>query len=300
LEDELMQRFGGDRIKTVMGWTGMDEETPVENKLVTKSIGGAQVKVESYHFDIRKHLLEYDDVLNKQREAIYADRHEVLAEGNVRDKFTGMLRQEFQQLVRRYLPGRHADNWNAGGFVDELGQICPPPPELEHEDQVYEWEPDQINSILYEYAESAYKEREAAIGEEQMRRLERLLLLGTIDTHWVQHLTDLENLRTGVGLQAVGQRNPLVVYQTEGQKMFQELLGRIQHDVVHTVFHATVGPEAGGPTGRRRSSGKSSPMQAVNDPNRNKAVPASGKVGRNAPCPCGSGRKYKRCCGAAA
>jgi preprotein translocase subunit SecA len=91
-----------------------------------------------------------------------------------------------------------------------------------------------------------------------------------------------------------------VVYQTEGQKMFQELLGRIQHDVVHTVFHATVGPEAGGPTGRRRSSGKSSPMQAVNDPNRNKAVPASGKVGRNAPCPCGSGRKYKRCCGAAA
>ena len=300
LEDELMQRFGGDRIKTVMGWTGMDEETPVENKLVTKSIGGAQVKVESYHFDIRKHLLEYDDVLNKQREVIYADRHEVLDEGSVRDKFVGMLRQEFQQLVRRYLPGRHADNWNAGGFVDELGQICPPPPELEHEDQVYEWEPDQIDSILYEYAESAYKEREAAIGEEQMRRLERLLLLRTIDTHWVQHLTDLENLRTGVGLQAVGQRNPLVVYQTEGQKMFQELLGRIQHDVVHTVFHATVGPEAGGPTGRRRSSGKSNPMQAVNDPNRNKAVPASGKVGRNAPCPCGSGRKYKRCCGAAA
>ena len=300
LEDELMQRFGGDRIKTVMGWTGMDEETPVENKLVTKSIGGAQVKVESYHFDIRKHLLDYDDVLNKQREVIYVDRHEVLAEGSVRDKFTGMIRQEFQQLVHRYLPGRHADNWNAGGFVDELGQICPPPPELEHEDQVYEWEPDQINSTLYEYAESAYKEREAVIGEEQMRLLERLLLLRAIDTHWVQHLTAMENLRTGIGLHAYGQRDPLVMYRTEGQKMFQELLGRIQHDVVHTVFHVTVGPEAGGSTGRRRSSDKSSPMQAVNDPNRNKAVPASGKVGRNAPCPCGSGRKYKRCCGAAA
>ena len=299
LEDDLMQRFGGDRIKTVMGWTGLDEETPVENKLVTKSIGGAQVKVESYHFDIRKHLLEYDDVLNKQREVVYSDRREVLDGGNIKDKTLEMLRREFARLVRQYLPGRHADDWNTGGLVDELGQICPPPPELEDEDRIYEWNIDQINGILSEYAETVYAQREEAIGKEQMRLVERLLLLRAIDTHWVQHLTALENLRTGIGLHAYGQRDPLVMYRTEGQKMFQDLLERIQRDVVHTLFHVTVGPEASRANGSRRNNTKASPMQAVNNPNRT-AAPTSGKVGRNAPCPCGSGRKYKRCCGAAA
>ena len=298
LEDDLMQRFGGERIKTVMGWTGLDEETPVENKLVTKSIGGAQVKVESYHFDIRKHLLEYDDVLNKQREVVYSDRREVLDGGNIKDKTLEMLRREFTRLVRQYLPGRHADDWNTGGLVDELGQICPPPPELEDEDRIYEWNLDQINGVLSEYAETVYAKREEAIGDEQMRLVERLLLLRAIDTHWVQHLTALENLRTGIGLHAYGQRDPLVMYRTEGQKMFQDLLERIQRDVVHTLFHVTIGPEASRANGSRRNNTKASPMQAVNNTNR-AAAPAA-KVGRNAPCPCGSGRKYKRCCGAAA
>jgi preprotein translocase subunit SecA len=271
----------------------------VENKLVTKSIGGAQVKVESYHFDIRKHLLEYDDVLNKQREVVYSDRREVLDGGNIKDKTLEMLRREFARLVRQYLPGRHADDWNTGGLIDELGQICPPPPELEDEDRIYEWNIDQINGILSEYAETVCAQREEAIGEEQMRLVERLLLLRAIDTHWVQHLTALENLRTGIGLHAYGQRDPLVMYRTEGQKMFQDLLERIQRDVVHTLFHVTVGPEASRANGSRRNNTKASPMQAVNNPNRT-AAPTSGKVGRNAPCPCGSGRKYKRCCGAAA
>ena len=298
VEDELMQRFGGDRIKAVMGWTGMDEETPMENRLITKSIGGAQIKVESYHFDIRKHLLDFDDVLNKQREIIYADRHEVVSGGDIKGKYLALLRQEFQLLVRQYLPDRHADNWNTGGFLDELGKICLPPPVLYTEDQVYQCNLDQVARILDDYAETVYDEREQEVGSEQMRLVERLLLLRAIDTHWVQHLTELENLRTGVGLQAVGQRNPLVVYQAEGQKMFQELLGRIQHDVVHTIFHVTLN-QAPGSRRRGNNSSDVSPMQAVNDPNRNKAA-AGGKVGRNAPCPCGSGRKYKRCCGAAA
>ena len=302
LEDELMQRFGGDRIKTVMGWTGLEEETPVENRLITKSIGGAQVKVESYHFDIRKHLLDYDDVLNKQREIIYTDRHEVLNDGDVKEKFLGMLRQEFQSLIRTYLPDRHADNWNTGGFVDELGQICDPPPELTDEDRIYEWSQDQIAQILSDYAETAYNVREEQIGAEQMRVVERLLLLRAIDTHWVQHLTAMENLRTGIGLHAYGQRDPLVMYRTEGHKMFQDLMTRIQHDVVHTVFHVTINQQPTNRAGRRNAAAtQDSPMKAVNDPNRT-AVPADGggKVGRNAQCPCGSGKKYKRCHGAAA
>jgi preprotein translocase subunit SecA len=301
LEDELMQRFGGDRIKTVMSWTGLEEETPVENRLITKSIGGAQVKVESYHFDIRKHLLDYDDVLNKQREIIYDDRHEVLDGGDVKEKFLAMLRQEFESLIRTYLPDRHADNWNAAGFIDELGQICDPPSELADEEQIYEWSLEQIAQILSDYAKSTYDAREEEIGSDQMRTIERLLLLRAIDTHWVQHLTALENLRTGIGLQAYGQRDPLVMYRTEGHKMFQNLMARIQHDVTHTVFHVTLNQQPAGGRRARRAASNESPMKAVNDPNRG-AAPTGGssKVGRNAQCPCGSGKKYKRCHGAAA
>ena len=305
LEDELMQRFGGDRIKTVMGWTGLEEDTPVENKLVTKSISGAQVKVEGYHFDIRKHLLEFDDVLNKQREVIYADRHQALGDGDLREKTLEMLRQEYSRLAAQYLPGRHSDDWNAEGLIDELGQIGPVPTELDEEDKVFQYNLDQIGGILSAHAEAAYAAREETYGAEQMRLVERFLLLRAIDSHWVQHLTAMENLRTGIGLHAYGQRDPLVMYRSEGQKMFRDLQNRIQRDVVRTLFHVAIDPaqlaaELGGSRNRRRNVTAGSPMQAVNGSNRN-AQPAGGsKVGRNAPCPCGSGRKYKRCCGKAA
>ena len=304
LEDELMQRFGGDRIKTVMGWTGLEEDTPVENKLVTKSISGAQVKVEGYHFDMRKHLLEYDDVLNKQREVIYSDRHQALSEGNLRDKTLEMLRQEYARLVAQYLPGRHSDDWNCEGLIDDLGQICPVPSELDDEDKIFQYGVDQIGGILSAHAEAAFAEREAAVGAEQMRLTERFLLLRAIDSHWVQHLTAMENLRTGIGLHAYGQRDPLVMYRSEGQKMFHDLQNRIQRDVVRTLFHLSIDPaqldaELGGndSRNRRRNGTAGSPMQAVNGSNRNEQPSGAAKVGRNAPCPCGSGRKYKRCCG---
>jgi preprotein translocase subunit SecA len=301
-----MQRFGGDRIKTVMGWTGLEDDTPVENKLVTKSISGAQVKVEGYHFDMRKHLLEFDDVLNKQREVIYADRHQALGDGDLREKTLEMLRQEYARLAAQYLPGRHSDDWNAEGLIDELGQIGPVPDELDDEDKVFQYSQDQIASILLDHSERIYAQREEAISSEQMRLVERFLLMRAIDAHWIQHLTAMENLRTGIGLHAYGQRDPLVMYRSEGQKMFHDLQNRIQRDVVHTVFHVSVDlPQVASQLGSgnrppRASSSGGSPMRAVNGSNRN-AQPAGGaKVGRNATCPCGSGRKYKRCCGKAA
>ena len=300
LEDELMQRFGGDRIKTVMSWAGLDEETPVENRIITKSIGSAQVKVEGYHFDMRKHLLEYDDVLNKQREIIYQDRHEALSGQSLKSKFVQMLRHEFADAVARHLPGKHSDNWNGGGLIDEIGQVCPLPPDLSNEEQVYQWDRDQILEILNEFAETVYEAREQDLGEEQMRTVERLLLLRAIDTHWVQHLTSMENLRTGIGLQAYGQRDPLVMYRSEGHKMFGELQGRIEAEVIHTVFHVTVSEQPA--TGSRRPAApitQTSPMKAVNDPRRGAAPIGGGeKIGRNTSCPCGSGKKYKRCHGA--
>ncbi|MFQ6028757.1 MAG: preprotein translocase subunit SecA, partial [Dehalococcoidia bacterium] len=304
LEDELMQRFGGDRIKTVMGWTGLDADTPIENKLITKSISSAQVKVEGYHFDIRKHLLEYDDVLNTQREVIYTDRHRILKGDNLRDKIVEMLRQEFADLMRKHLGSRHVDDWNVSSFLAELSAICPLPPDLDDEDKFYQWHREDIEQKLWDHAETVYNKKEADLGSEEMRTLERLLLLRSIDIHWVNHLTAMENLRTGIGLHAYGQRDPLVMYRTEGHKTFQELTQRMQQDVAHTLFHVTLNPQAtnggtGGGTSRRQQAAmtKASPMQAVTGKGRN-AVAGGAKVGRNAQCPCGSGKKYKRCHGA--
>ena len=303
LEDELMQRFGGDRIKSIMGWAGLDEETPVENKIITKSIGSAQVKVEGYHFDMRKHLLDYDDVLNKQREVIYEDRFEALSGESLELKFVDMLRREFAAAADHHLIGKHIDNWNPAGLIEEISQICPLPPELATEDQIYEWSREQIDDILADFAETAYEAREQDVGEEQARSIERLLLLRAIDSHWVQHLTAMENLRTGVGLQAYGQRDPLVVYRSEGNKMFGNLQVAIETEVVHTVFHATLSQQPAQKTGRRSAAAppRESPMKAMNDASRSSSPVAIGtKVGRNASCPCGSGKKYKRCHGAAA
>ena len=305
LEDELMQRFGGDRIKTVMGWTGLEEATPIENKLVTKSISGAQVKVEGYHFDMRKHLLEFDDVLNKQREVIYSDRHQALGEGNLREKTLDMLRQEYARLVGQNLPGRHSDNWDVEGLVRDLVQIGPLPEEFADEERIYNFSQDQIGAILYSHADTAYAHREEATGSEHMRLIERFLLLRGIDAHWVQHLTAMENLRTGIGLHAYGQRDPLVMYRSEGQKMFHELQNRIQRDVVRLLFHEALMPgqvstTSGASRRGRKNAVAASPMQAVSGSDRNAQTAGGAKVGRNAPCPCGSGRKYKRCCGKAA
>jgi preprotein translocase subunit SecA len=299
LEDELMQRFGGERIKSFMGWTGIEEDVPIENKLITRSIGSAQVKVEGYHFDIRKHLLEYDDVLNRQREIIYSDRQRILAGDNLRDRILNMLREEFDDLVRKHLGNRHNDDWNVTGFISELSLICPPPPELDNEDKVYGYSREEIQQILSQYADTIYQSREEELDSEQMRTLERLLLLRAIDVHWVNHLTAMENLRTGIGLHAIGQRDPLVMYRTEGHKTFQELLQRMQYDVVHTLFHVTVTRRpVNGAQKREEDMVKASPMQAVTGQRRQAAAVGGPKVGRNAPCPCGSGKKYKRCCGA--
>ena len=302
LEDELMQRFGGERIKKVMSWTGLDEETPVENGIITKSISGAQVKVEGYHFDMRKHLLEYDDVLNKQREIIYEDRFEALSGESLKLKFIEMLRREFSSAAAHHLPTKHVDDWDAEGLINEIRQVCPLPPELNTEEQVFDWSREQIQEILGAFAETVYQAREEDIGEEQLRTVERLLLLRAIDNHWVQHLTAMENLRTGVGLQAYGQRDPLVVYRSEGHKMFGDLQVAIENEVIHTIFHAQLTEQPPQGTGRRNAApiSKESPMKAINDPLRASAPTANGgKVGRNTSCPCGSGKKYKRCHGAA-
>ena len=296
LEDELMQRFGGEKIKSFMGWTGIDETAPIENRLITKSIQNAQVKVEGYHFDIRKHLLDYDDVLNRQRELIYNDRHRILSETGLRDKIIEMLVAEFTRLIQKNLPGRHPDDWDVGSFISDLGSICPLPPGLDEEEKIYKYNQQQLLTLLTDHADHIYNDREEDLGSNEMRILERLLLLRSIDVHWVNHLTSMENLRTGIGLHAYGQRDPLVVYRTEGHKTFQELLDRMQTDVVNSLFHVTTTDPAA-PAGRRRarSTPQHTPMTQFQG---SQNLGSTGnKLGRNVPCPSGSGKKYKRCCG---
>ena len=336
LEDDLMQRFGGDRIKNVMSWSGLNDDEPLESKVITKSISGAQVKVEGYHFDIRKHLLNFDDVLSQQRKDVYAVRAGLLQSAGLRERFLEMAHDEYDGIAAAHLQARHSDDWDAAGFLNGVRQIAPPPPDLDTPEKLLELRREQISELLDAHTEQLYDDKERALGPENMRWLVRQLLLKAVDDHWVRHLTAMEDLRTGVGLQAVGQRDPLAVYRSEGRHNFVDMWRQIRRAVTHTLFHVTLSRTApvasngavsgnghsddavpaaampasgnGGATASasaRRAAGRTlaSPMAAVNGGAERGAATAtrtraSRKIGRNTPCPCGSGRKYKRCCGA--
>ena len=301
LDDDLMRRFGGEKIKTVMGWAGLDEGVPIENRMISKTIEGAQVKVEAYHFDMRKHLVEYDDVVNTHRSVIYAEREKVLSGADLKTNIQSMVEQELGEILARYLGDAPPENWDLEGLVAELVTVFPLPRDLSRIDDLAQMDREEIERRLLEYAGLLYKEQEASLTPELMRSVERQVMLRVIDAHWVQHLTGIENLRQGIGLHAYGQRDPLVMYKREGREMFDNLLARIQYDIVHTVYHVTVsGPDGKGKGGGRgRPAGGESVMTRVAGGRSKEAVPAgSRKVGRNEQCPCGSGKKYKRCHGA--
>ncbi|MBI4282457.1 MAG: preprotein translocase subunit SecA [Chloroflexi bacterium] len=299
-EDDVMRRVGGDRIKGIMEWAGMGEDVPIENRLVSKSIEASQSKVEGFHFEIRKHLVEYDDVANMHRNVIYSERHKILEGADLKANIQEMVHKELSALGAAHLSGENSENWDLNAFIGEMNTILPMPPDLT-QSSMSNMHPREVEERLVELADALYEEKESQIGAEEMRTLERLVMLRTIDSHWVQHLTSMENLRQGIGLQAFGQRDPLVMYKREGHEMFQNLLGRIQHDIVHTIFRVGLAAQPG--THRvQRPQSKETVVSAVAARQRQgQAVVASGgKVGRNDPCPCGSGKKYKRCHGMAA
>ena len=299
LEDELLRRFGGDRIKGVMGLVGMDDDTPIENRIVTKSLGTAQVKVEGHNFETRKHLLEYDDVLNYQRKVIYTERSKALTGTDLKDNFLGMIGRETKSLISGHLTGKDPEGWNPEGLLEELRTISPVPASLHSGPDLSLMSKNEIEETMVKHLEELYEAREVQMGPEDMRLLERLLLLRTVDTHWVHHLTAMDNLRQGIGLHAFGQRDPLVMYKTEGSRMFQTLLDRIQHDIARSIYQVSLAPARG--AGGADSRPQASPMVATSGRQREAvAVGGRNKVGRNEPCPCGSGKKYKRCHGAVA
>ncbi len=283
LEDDLMQRFGGERIKSVMSWTGLEEDIPIENKLITRSIRGAQVKVEGYHFDIRKHLLNYDDVLNNQRTVIYQERNDILDSSELKNKIKTLLRDEYDAMVDQHLSGHNSDFWDYDAFYAELSAISTVPQEIDEEESLAQLDQKYVKDVLHTHSEEVYSEKEQELTEDNMSIASRILLLKSIDTRWLSHLTTMENLRTGVGLHAYGQRDPLIVYKTEGFKLFTDLLSRIRSDMLRSLFNVHMD------TGQ---------TPVPRPKNTKLAIDASGKkIGRNESCPCGSGKKYKRCCG---
>jgi len=300
LEDDIMKRFGGDRVKGVMEWAGMDENTPIENRIVNRSIESAQVKVEGYNFDIRKHLVEYDDVINAQRELIYGERTKILSGADLRSNIEEMVAEEMARIVAGYSQNEGTEE-EMPGLLADVATIMPPPPDLGAA-ALAEMKPAQITAKLKEQTGAVYRQREQELGADEMRKLERLLMLHIIDGLWVEHLTEMDYMRQGIGLQAYAQRDPLVAYKREGAAQFQALLDSIRHDVAHTVFHVGLARE---PAQQRQVSRQVPQEMAKMVANRGgdghrqpqKVKVAGRKVGRNDPCPCGSGKKYKHCCG---
>jgi preprotein translocase subunit SecA len=279
LEDEILRRFGGERVKGIMQWAGMDENSPIEHSFATRALTNSQVQTEGYHFNIRKHLVEYDDVINKHREVIYAERKKILSGADLKANIISMVQDEIQNLVIRHFSGVNYEleegQPDLSGLLEDVSIIFPLPPQF-RSDGLSELSDKQITEKLTDYAIELYNQREQELGPDNMRIAERLVMLRVIDRLWMDHLTDMEHLRQGIGLRAVGQEQPLTVYKREGHASFEALLASIQHDVAHTIYHVGISKEA---------------------PKRKEAVPVGKKVGRNDPCPCGSGKKYKHCCG---
>ncbi len=299
LEDDIVRRFGGDRLKTVLGWAGMDEENPIENKWVSRAIEQAQVKVEGYHFDIRKHLVEYDDVVNKHRELIYEERKKILEGADLKSNILSMVKEELQSLVETHTAGGYGDGWDIESLVGELATFFLLPPDLNAE-TLSQMSAGEIKDSLLDQAETLYEQKEKDVGAENMRIMERLLLLRIIDSLWVEHLTAMEHMRQGIGLQATAQRDPLVAYKREGHTMFQTLMAAIQHDIAHVIYRANITKKGETPQGQTAQppTPVAAAAQAQTGGESRKRLKVKGKkVGRNDPCPCGSGKKYKHCCG---
>ncbi len=293
LDDELMRRFGGERIQSIMNWAGMDENTPIENKLISRSIENAQTKVEGYNFDIRKHLVDYDDVINKQREVIYGERHKILTGADLRSNILDMVKSVLEAQADRFLKVSGGEEPDFAGLMGALKNIFPLPTDMTPE-TLAQMPVDGVPESFVQLAEDLYSKKEDEVSPPVMRTLERLVMLRVIDTLWVDHLTAIDNMRQGIGLQAMAQQDPLVAYKRQSSIMFDELLEGIRNDVAHLIFHVSVvKPGAPGQT----APAPSSPMTKImGKPGENKnSLP--GKPGRNEPCSCGSGKKYKHCCG---
>jgi preprotein translocase subunit SecA len=309
LEDDIMRRFAPDWLGNMLGKLGLEEDMPIESNMVSKAIESSQTKVEGHNFDIRKHLVEYDDVMNTHRDVIYKERQKILSGTELKSNVLDMIREEITMIFDVHLPDRREEEWDFEGMLREVGTIVKLPPAMD-EQSFNDADREEILEQLLSFAEEAYEKREADLGVDTVRSIERMLMLRTIDSLWVEHLTAMDEMRQGIGLRAYGQTDPLVAYKREAHDMWAQLLENIRHQVTRAIYRAEVAQAA--PAPRRAPTptpvAAGTPVAAPTP-----AAVASGggipqpvaagkvrKTGRNEPCPCGSGKKFKKCHGLAA
>jgi preprotein translocase subunit SecA len=304
LEDDLLRLFGSGRISLVMDRFKFPDDLPIQHPMINRSIENAQRQVEGRNFEIRKHVLEYDDVMNKQREVIYARRKRILEEDNLKDEALNMIGDVVDSVVKIYInPNDYPENWNLKEVANYAGSIFSKDIAGSISDGVKS-DGDKLNygklkQKIIDRAVELYDEREKELTPPVMRKLEKMVMLNVIDSMWREHLLELDYLREGIGLRAIGQRDPLVEYKHESYNLFKELIGEIKADTVKYLFNARVVTESRQEEMRESAyknltaSGpqESSSQSKIHEPVRVK------KIGRNDPCPCGSGKKYKKCCG---
>jgi len=296
MNDDLMRLFGGGMIAQWMEKLGWEEDMPIEHPRIAKAIENAQRKVEARNFEARKHVLEYDDVLNRQRETIYGLRHKLLLGEDVHLQVLEMLRGVIDRLVLVHTDARVPEEWDYQGILTGAEQTVLSANifTLEELEQKSGGELERLKEMLYDTALTTYKEKEKKVGTENLRGFERYVMLRTIDNLWMEHLQNMDDLRDGIGLRAYAQQDPLIVYKIESYQMFQGLMEAIQEEVIRFLFMMQVSEEA--PKQRSRV------QNIVTNRGENGDVKVTQrktgrKVGRNDPCPCGSGKKYKKCCG---
>ena len=294
MEDDLIRVFGGDNMAAVMDRFGMDDTTPIDSKMVSKTIENAQKRVENNNFETRKNVLDYDDVMNQQREVIYGERRKVLTGQNIRENVVDMISHVVDYAVEQAAGGSpQIEEWNLEQLMEDSRIFLP-----RHTDTIEDWQKlsgEELKEKLEKEAMEYYLAREEELGADQMENIARYVMLRVIDRQWMDHLDAMDQLRTGIGLQAIGQKNPLVEYKYAAYDMFNQMMEEIRREVVRFILRAQIAqeqPAAGVAVKNIQENRSSDGEEQVKKPVRKEQT-----VGRNDPCPCGSGKKYKKCCG---
>ncbi len=295
LEDDLMRLFGSDNIATIMDKLGMEEDEPIEHSLITRSIEQAQKKVEGRNFDMRKHVLEYDDVMNQQREVIYGQRRQILTGENMKENIFHMIEKLINRGMELFADEKlYPEEWNLQGLIEYCEEIFAPEGQMKAE-ELGNLSRVELQEELLRVATDSYNAREALFGDDNMREMEKVVMLKVVDSKWMEHLDAMDMLREGISLRSYGQRDPLIEYKIEAYDMFQQLIDLIQEDIVKYIFRVSIvaPPEdrlqkAHATHGEEEEDNEQKPQQPVVNKDH---------IGRNDLCPCGSGQKYKKCCG---
>jgi preprotein translocase subunit SecA len=297
LEDDLLRIFGGERITGIMEKLGMEEGVPIEHNLISRAIENAQCKVEGHNFDIRKQLIEYDDVMNQQREVIYRQRREALNGKSLRPDLEDMISEKADDIAATFVVEQSSpEEWDIKGLKEAVFKQFNFHINID-DDTLEDLDTEGLSQLIYDNALTIYDEKEKAVGEEDLRQIERFFMLQTVDNLWKDHLLSMDHLKEGIGLRGYAQQNPLLVYKKEGFEMFQDMISRVKEQTLEILFRIQIAePEEIDKL--REPEEQNLVFSHGDDSEKKKPAKRDGdKVGRNDPCPCGSGKKYKKCCG---